>query len=132
MLKTKSHMYMVVDEYGSVIGAVTLEDILEEIVGEIEDEHDDESPFITLLSPGVWRVRGDTDIDELNAAIGVPLPLGDYDTLGGLVFSRLNYVPKDNTTPEITVAGMRIKVTQITDRRIVWAEVSLLPKAKEA
>jgi len=130
MLKTKSHMYMVVDEYGGVIGVVTLEDILEEIVGEIEDEHDDESPFITLLESGAWRVRGDTDIEELSAAIGISLPLGDYDTLGGLVFSRLNYVPKDNTTPEITVAGVHIKVTQIKARRVLWAQVSLPSKTE--
>lgn len=125
MLKNKSHMYIVVDEYGGVSGAITLEDILEEIVGEIEDEHDDEQPFITLTSPGVYAVRGDTDIDELSAALGVTLPEGDYETLGGLIFSKMNYIPADGTNPELDIEGLHIKVIEIQDRRIVSTEINM-------
>lgn len=125
MLKNKSHMYIVVDEYGGVSGAITLEDILEEIVGEIEDEHDDEQPFITLSSPGVYTVRGDTDIDELSAALGVHLPEGDYDTLGGLLFSMMNYIPADGTNPELEIEGLHIKVLEIKDRRIMSTEITI-------
>ena len=78
---------------GGVSGVVTLEDILEEIIGEIEDEHDNELPFIKETQPGVFTVRGDTDIDDLSEAVGVKLPPGDYDTFGGLIFSKMSYVP---------------------------------------
>ena len=129
MLRNKSHMYVVVDEYGGVSGVVTLEDILEEIVGEIEDEHDHELPFIIQDEAGVFTVRGDTDIGTLGDAIGVSLPEGDYDTLGGLIFSQMSAVPDDGTTPQLDIGGVHIQVTEIKDRRIVSAKISL-PKSK--
>ena len=125
MLRNKSHMYIVVDEYGGVSGVVTLEDILEEIVGEIEDEHDSELPFITETQPGVFTVRGDTDIDDLSEAVGVKLPPGDYDTLGGLIFSKMSYVPADGTSPELDIEGLHIKVTRIKNRRILSADITI-------
>ena len=125
MLRNKSHMYIVVDEYGGVSGVVTLEDILEEIIGEIEDEHDSELPFITETQPGVFTVRGDTDIDDLSEAVGVKLPPGDYDTLGGLIFSKMSYVPADGTTPELDIEGLHIKVTRIKNRRILSADITI-------
>ena len=124
MLRNKSHMYIVVDEYGGVSGVVTLEDILEEIVGEIEDEHDDETPFISEKTPDVFIVRGDTALDDLNSALNVKLPKGDYGTFGGLIFSKMSYVPADGTSPELDIDGLHIKVTRIKNRRIVSAEIS--------
>lgn len=126
MRRTKSHMAMVVDEYGGLSGVVTLEDVLEEIVGEIEDEHDDEAPYITALEGGGWRVRGDIEIGLLENLLGVRFPKGDYDTLGGLVFAQMNVIPMDGTHPEMDIARVHISVTELRDRRVEWAEVSLV------
>ena len=124
MRKTKSHMSIVVDEYGGMSGVVTLEDVLEEIVGEIEDEHDDEAPYITEIDGG-WRVRGDIDIELLAGLLGVKFPVGDYDTLGGLIFAQMHRVPMDGAQPELDIAGVNIKVTDIQNRRVEWAQVRL-------
>ncbi len=131
MQKNKAHMAIIVDEYGGVSGVVTLEDLLEEIVGEIEDEHDNEQPFITVLEDGGWRVRGDVDLNTLGEAIGVSFPKGDYDTLGGLIFSRMNSIPQDGSRPEVDIDGVRIIVDEISDRHVTWAQIKVLPKTDE-
>jgi len=130
MRKTKSHMALVGDEYGGLSGVVTLEDILEEIVGEIEDEHDDEDPFITEIVGG-WRVRGDIELGSLESLLGVKFPAGEYDTLGGLVFSKMHRIPMDGTHPETTIAGVHIRVAELKERRVEWAEVRLVEDEDE-
>ena len=125
MRQNKAHMAVVVDEYGGMSGIVTLEDILEEIVGEIEDEHDDEAPIITEIEPGRWRVLGCADLETLSGTLGISFPEGDYDTLGGLVFAQMSRIPKDDTNPEVDIAGAHIRVGQIRGRRVVWAEITL-------
>ena len=87
---------MVLDEYGGVSGLVTIEDVLEEIVGEIDDEYDPETvDEIELIDDDTCEALGRTHIDEINEAMGLELPEdGDYDTIGGLVFSELGRVPQ--------------------------------------
>lgn len=123
MKLNKTHMAVVVDEYGGTSGVVTMEDLLEEIVGEIEDEHDDEGPDIVPLGGGRWRARGSTDLASLSEAVGFELPEGDYDTLGGLIYSRMTSIPEDGAHPEVDIAGLHIRVEELADHRVEWAEI---------
>ena len=134
MQSRKQHMAIVVDEYGGTSGLITLEDLLEEIVGNIYDEFDPkEEPEITRLSGGRWRISGAADLESVAEALDIRLPSDlEYDTLGGLVFSRLTEIPSDGEHPVVECFGLRISVEQIADRRVEWAVVEKLEEAPEA
>ena len=91
----RTHMAVVLDEYGGVSGLVTIEDVLEEIVGEIVDEYDAEfEEEIKVISEGICEALGRAHIDEINEQMGLALPEdADYDTIGGFVFTELGRVP---------------------------------------
>ena len=126
----KTHMALVVDEYGGTSGLVTLEDLLEELVGNIYDEFDpQEEQEIIQLDDKHWRVSGSADLEELAEAMGFELPEDeeiDYDTLGGLVFSQLSVIPEDGSRPVVEALGLRIQVEELCDRRVEWALVEKL------
>ena len=128
MQSRKQHMAIVVDEYGGTSGLITMEDLLEEIVGNIYDEFDPkEEPEITRLSGGRWRISGAADLESVAEALDIRLPSDlEYDTLGGLVFSRLTEIPSDGEHPVVEYFGLRISVEQIADRRVEWAVVEKL------
>lgn len=131
----KTHLALVVDEYGGTSGLVTLEDLLEELVGNIYDEFDpQEEQEIIALDDGRWRVSGSADLEELAEAMGLALPEEeerDYDTLGGLVFSQLSVIPEDGSRPLVEALGLRIQVEELCDRRVEWALVEKLPPEPE-
>ena len=124
----KTHMALVVDEYGGTSGLVTLEDLLEELVGNIYDEFDpQEEQEIIPLEGGRWRVSGSADLEELAEAMDFSLPEDeerDYDTLGGLIFSQLSVIPEDGSRPVVEALG--IQVEELCDRRVEWALVEQL------
>lgn len=126
----KTHMALVVDEYGGTSGLVTLEDLLEELVGNIYDEFDpQEEQDIIRLEDNKWRVSGSADLEELAEAMDLELPEDeerDYDTLGGLVFSQLSVIPEDGSRPVVEAMGLRIRVEELCDRRVEWALVEKL------
>ena len=102
MQARRSHMAIVVDEYGGTDGLVTIEDLVEEIVGEIEDEHDDIDPEIQIVTGtsgrSVWEADARTSIDDFEEVLGrdfaTPDEEEDVDTLGGLVFTLAGRVPE--------------------------------------
>ena len=133
----KTHMALVVDEYGGTSGLVTLEDLLEELVGNIYDEFDpQEEQEIIQLDENRWRVSGSADLEELAETIGFELPEEDdrdYDTLGGLVFAQLPVIPEDGSRPCVDALGLHIQVEELCDRRVEWALVEkLVPCAQES
>ncbi len=129
------HMAIVLDEYGGTSGLVTLEDLLEKIVGEIYDETDDEeSQDIEQIEENLWRIRGSADLETVVEALSLEdaeFDEEDAETLGGLVFSRLDIIPDDGDCPEIEAMGMHIKVETLTDRRVESALVSKLQPEEE-
>ena len=92
----RNHLAIVVDEYSNVAGIITIEDVLEQIVGDIEDEHDidEEADNIITLKNGDIRVKGITEIEQLNLALGTHFELTDIETVAGLVIQTLGRVPK--------------------------------------
>lgn len=125
-LQQRTHMAIIRDEYGGVAGLVTIEDILEEIVGEIVDETDDEQPVeFSVLAPGSVRVDGIVRIDMINDRLGTELPEEeDFDTIAGLVLSRLRAVPLPGT--ELQEDNVRIRVLSATPRAVQKVQLSVV------
>lgn len=89
----KSHMSIVIDEYGGTTGLVTLEDLIEEIVGEIHDEHDAEENAFTVLPNGDILVDSRVEIEEFEEYFDVTIPEGKFETLGGYIFHIIRKIP---------------------------------------
>jgi CBS domain containing-hemolysin-like protein len=116
MQGNKFHQAMVTDEYGSVTGIVSLEDLLEELVGEITDEYDREEPDMVELGDGVYRVSGKTSIDDLNDLLGAELPDEEWDTVGGLVLDIFGKIPAAGE--EASFQGLSFKAEEVQGRRV--------------
>lgn len=130
----RTHMAVVVDEYGGTAGLATLEDLLEELVGEITDEFDEEVPNVEELPNGDVLVNATLNVDDVNEELDLELPEGNYDSLGGLVFELLGRVPIAGDSVE--VAGVRVIVERLDGRRVtrvrlVRLEPSELADAEE-
>jgi CBS domain containing-hemolysin-like protein len=123
----RTHIAVVLDEYGGVSGLVTIEDVLEEIVGEIDDEYDPESvEEIERIDQDTVEALGRTHIDDINEALNLELPEdGDYDTIGGMVFSELGRVPQAGESV-VWQEKVRISVLEATRRRIDRVRVERL------
>jgi putative hemolysin len=114
----KLHLAIVVDEYGSTAGLVTLEDLLEELVGEIRDEFDEEERLIQKVDASSYRVSGKLAIDELNAATGLRLPKDSFDTVGGWVLDLFGRVPhrgEKAQAAEATVTVEKVERTRVVE-----------------
>ena len=123
---TRNHMAVVVDEYGHVSGAVTIEDVLEQIVGEIEDEHDiDEDNPIGRLDGELFNVKATTPIEDFNAYFDVGFREDEFDTIGGIVLKAFGHVPERGE--RIDVDGMRFEVLSADARRLRLLRVSRVP-----
>lgn len=124
------HLALVVDEYGDLVGLVTIEDILEEIVGEIVDEHDHEDPLIAVLDDGGWRIDARLAVDDLNQLLASDLPEDGWDTVGGLVFGTLGRVPVEGESVELE--GVELTVERVQGRRVVEVQVRRRVRPEEA
>jgi CBS domain containing-hemolysin-like protein len=129
MQRQKFHMALVVDEYGSLVGLVTLEDLLEEIVGEIFDEYDREDPNVEPAGDGRYRVNARLPVDELNELLEVDLPQEDWDSVGGLMMGILGRVPAQGERVE--VKGLRFTAEQVKGRRIAKVLVERIPESHD-
>jgi putative hemolysin len=126
MKKKHNHFALVIDEYGSMLGLVTMNDLLELLVGDL-DYHVSavERPAIEALGPGTWRINGAASLDRVARETGRKLPVDQYDTFAGFVFSVLGRVPPDGEQSEIEDCGLTIRVIRIKDRRLEEALVTL-------
>jgi CBS domain containing-hemolysin-like protein len=102
LMESDNQLAGVVDEYGGFTGVITLEDLAEELVGEITDEHDEANPeYVPVEGDGIWEMSGDVHVDEVERALGVDLPRGDYETIAGLVIAHHGGLPEEGTTLQI-------------------------------
>ena len=115
MQASRTHVAIVVDEYGGTAGMVTIEDIVEEIVGEIADEYDTESPDVVELPDGAYRVNSRCDVDDLADLFDVRIPDEDVDSVGGLLAKHLGMVPIPGSSVE--VSGLLLRAEGPTGRR---------------
>ena len=127
----RSHMAIVIDEFGKAAGLITIEDVLEEIVGEIEDEFDEEDiqSSIFTLADGSQRVAGDTAIVSVNEMFETNLPEEDFDTIGGLVAHELGRVPRRGE--HVDIGGLRFAVMLARGGAVRWFKVTRTPDVTE-
>ena len=122
--KDRSHMAVVIDEYGTISGLVTIEDILEELVGEIEDEHDiDEEEFIKI-SDKKFYADAKVELEDFTEFFNLDIdPLAiDAETLGGFIISKLGVLPK--VGDKVKIEGLTIKVIDADDRKIEKVQIT--------
>lgn len=112
----KSHMAVVLDEYGGTAGILTLEDIIEEIIGDIMDEYDSEEMWIVPNQDGSITVDARLDVEDLEDYLGIELPEGKFESVGGLIISLLGRVPRKGE--KVTVDGIEMEIMIATDRKI--------------
>ena len=126
--RNRIHLAMLLDEYGSVVGMVTLENVLEELVGPIQDEFDRETPPITPVSENVYEIDAACPLDVLAETCGIEIPETDAETVGGLVLDRLGRLAK--TGDSVTINAHRLMVIQADPTRI--RKIRLEPYNPEA
>jgi CBS domain containing-hemolysin-like protein len=115
-MRLKTHIAIVVDEYGGTAGLVTLEDLVEEIVGEIREEHEPGESLIRREPDGAWIINAAAHVEKLTELFGVEFDDRDFDTVGGLVVSELGRVPTSGEVLE--VRSLKIEVLEVDLRRI--------------
>jgi CBS domain containing-hemolysin-like protein len=130
MQAKRTHMALVIDEYGGTDGLASIEDIMEMIVGDIEDEHDlDESPRIDALADGSFIVDARADLDDVSTAIALDLTAisdaEEVDTLGGLITTLAGHVPAKGEL--IPAGGLEFEVLDADPRRV--KRIKILPRA---
>jgi len=130
----KTHMAVVVDEYGGTAGLLTLENVLEEIVGDIRDEHDDEEDetLLTRVDQTTYRVDARINLDTLGEHLGIALDEHnfDFETLGGLVYHLAGDIPQ--VDDEYQHRQLRLRVDSVNNRRIGEVRIDVLPEAEVA
>jgi CBS domain containing-hemolysin-like protein len=124
MKRIKTHIAVVMDEFGGTAGIVTMEDLIEEIVGEIYDEYDD-AEFTTDRGPSGITVSGDTDLEDLNKRFGFSLSEEDYQTIGGFLFGKVGHVPQVGDS--VKVGDLVLEVLEMDGRRVGRVRIAAPP-----
>ncbi|HWO56609.1 MAG TPA: hemolysin family protein, partial [bacterium] len=125
--RLKTHIAIVVDEFGGTAGLVTLEDILEEIVGEIEDEHDGQRRPIERESDDVILADGVVSLFDIAEELGIEAPDEEFETIGGLIYDRVGGVPRVGQS--IEEHGWKITIEKMDGQRIRRVRIARLPQS---
>jgi len=126
----RNHMAVVIDEYGSVAGLITIEDVLEQIVGEIEDEHDfEEEAFILQRSDSEFNIKALTEIDDFNERFNTNYSDDDVDTVGGMVVKSFGHVPEHGETTQID--QFLFEVLRADKRRVHLLRITIVDTSEK-
>lgn len=137
MKKTRHVMAVVMDEYGGMVGVVTLYDLVEELVGELNDEPDEfqaPEPHIEKTGENTWSVIGNVELSDVEEALGIEIETEeDIDTFTGLVFDELGMIPNEGAQNiDLEIRNMKIHVSSIAEHQIEAATIILKEESKEA
>ena len=125
---SRSHVVIVLDEYGQTSGLVTMEDILEELVGNILDEHDVEEKTITLLATGNYLVNGFADLEDLEDYLKIQFDKENYGTLNGFLIDMLERIPSQDEHCIVEYEGYRFTVLLVDNNTIRRVKIEKLPQ----
>ncbi len=133
--KNKSHLAVVLDEFGGTAGIITMEDIIEELVGTIQDEYDDQEELTENLvektGENEYTISGHAEIDGLNDELGIEIESEDYNTLSGFAVDMLGEIPPENSHPEFTYKNLRFTVLESSNKLITKLKLEILPENDE-
>lgn len=128
--RKRTHIAIIVDEYGGTEGIVTIEDVIEEIVGEIQDEFDQEDEVIQQIGEKVYDIRSDISIEEVNDEFEIDIPLSEeYDTISGYIQDELGKVAEEGD--QVRRTNFILKVMEVDNKRIEKIRVIIMEKDKE-
>ena len=133
MRKKSVSFAIVLDEYGSTAGLITLEDLLEEIVGDIRDEYDaDEAEELIKLAPHEYLIEGSMKLDDINEKLGTHIESDDYDSIGGHMIELLDHLPEQGET--VTEGDYLYSIKKLDNNRIekVYLKVRNYPGEKDS
>ena len=135
MKKTRNIMAIVLDEYGGMVGIVTLNDLIEQLVGDLgEDTAEEEAaePHIEQMDENTWALIGNVELYDIEQALDVDIGLEEVDTFTGLVFGELDMIPNDGDQDiELDFKGLHIQILRVEDHQIAYAKVIKLPQSAE-
>ena len=126
MKRTHNSMAVVLDEYGGMVGIVTLNDLVEQLVGDLDDDNapDGDAPHVYPVGEGLWEVHGNVELSDFEEVTGLTIDQDEYDTLSGLVFSRLGRIPEDGPgSVDLELFGMSVHVSEVREHQIARATV---------
>ncbi len=126
MKKKKHHFAIVLDEYGGMVGIVTMNDLIEEILGDFTDESEDNYvPDIVEIDCETWKIHGSTQLEDINQTLNINLPTDEYDTFNGLVFGTLGDFPEDKSNIHLNVENLDIQIIHMKEHMIESAIVRI-------
>ena len=129
MQAARTHLAIIVDEYGMTSGLVTLEDLIEEIVGEIHDEFERDEKMVEEVGVNTYLIDGKLSLNDLNDRLSLDLPVEDYDTVGGFVFGHLGRSPSVGQV--VRLKTLLISVERVSHRRITRVKLVKLPETED-
>jgi putative hemolysin len=132
MMKTRTHMAFLVDEYGGLSGMVTTEDLVEEIMGEISDEYDEDEHKLVQISENTWIMDGNYYLDDLNEELKLKMESKDYETIGGLLIDKLGEIADDDDSEKqiVIIDNCKFTVEEWKERRIEKVKLELVSEGE--
>ncbi|MDD3393826.1 MAG: hemolysin family protein [Anaerotignum sp.] len=128
MRANRKRFALVLDEYGGLSGVITLRDLIHLLIGDILEEMEEEE--IVNIGEDTWRIMGTASLEEVGEELNIPLPVEEYDTYGGFIFSELGKIPDDGSQFTLETSGMEIQVKKVKNHRIGETIVRVRPKMK--
>ena len=129
--KRKIFMAILVDEYGSFVGIVTMEDIIEEVMGNIQDVYDEEDPLLEKLSEYTYLVDGFYSLNDLNTKLGLKIDNDEFDTVSGFVIDLIGRIPEENEKLQVNYKNLSFQILSVKEKCIDKIKITISPEMVE-